>query len=108
VRRAEWGEFPMFLALSTLGMMMLVSSMELITIYVALELSAYPIYVLVALNRNKHEGTEGAAKYMLLGMVASAVSIYGLSFLFGASGTTYLTQMAADMGNLAAQPIFWL
>jgi NADH-quinone oxidoreductase subunit N len=108
MRPTAWGELPMLLAVSTAGMMMLASATELVTLYVALELSAYPLYILAALGRGRRLGTEAAVKYMLQGMASSAVSLYGISFLFGASGSTFLSVIAADAGSLATMPVFWL
>ena len=108
VRATTWGELPMLLAFSTAGMMMLASATELLTLYVALELSAYPLYILVALGRGRLLGTEAATKYMLLGMASSAVSLYGISFLFGAAGSTMLSVIGADAAVLAQMPVFWL
>ncbi|MBX3730202.1 MAG: NADH-quinone oxidoreductase subunit N [Candidatus Sumerlaeia bacterium] len=107
IRRGAWPEYPLFLLFSTVGMMMLVSATELLTLYIALELSAYPLYVLVALNRQVRTGSESAAKYMLQGMVASAMTIYGMSFLFGFAQSTYLADIAARLPEVADQPLFW-
>ena len=104
VREAARPDFPIFLALSTLGMMMLVSATELLTLFVALELSAYALYALVALNRDRRLGSEAAAKYLLFGAAASAMTLYGLSLLFGATGSTYL----ADIVTAAPTPLYTL
>lgn len=108
LRESAWLEYPMLLALSTVGMMMLVSATELLTLYVALELSAYPLYILVALNRDRMVGSESAVKYMLQGMIASATTLFGLSYLFGLARTTYLVEIAAQFDALATMPLFWL
>ena len=106
VDRNGWLEVPLFFIFSTLGMMMMVSATELLTLYVAMELAAYPVYILVALHRNADIGGESAAKYMVQGMAASAISLYGMSFLFGTFGTTYFS--AISIPHAAAQPIFYL
>ncbi len=108
MRPATWNELPMLLAISTAGMMMLVSSTELLTLFVALELSAYPLYILVALPRERRLGSESSAKYMLQGMVSSAITLYGISFIYGAAGSTYLSVIAANSGVLFTMPLFWL
>ncbi len=108
LRRDARREFPLFLLISTAGMMALVSATELLTLYLALELSAFPIYALVALHRERRGGSEGAVKYMLQGMIASAVTLYGMSFLFGLTGTTYLADLAAAVPALSQQPLFWV
>ncbi len=95
VRESSRNDVPMFLALGTLGLMMLVSATELLTLYVTLELSAYALYVLASLHRDQRQGSEGGAKYLLFGAVASAVTLYGLSFLFGATGSTSLMAISS-------------
>ncbi len=84
---------PMFLFFSALGMMMLVSATELLTLFVALELSAYALYILAALHRMRRIGSEAGAKYILFGAAASAVTIYGISLIYGATRTTDLTEI---------------
>lgn len=84
---------PAFLMFSALGMMMLVSATELLTLYVALELSAYGLYILAALHRSRREGGEAAAKYILFGATCSAVTLYGVSLIYGGSATTYLSEI---------------
>jgi len=84
-----------FMLFSTLGMMLLVSATELLTLYVALELSAYGLFILIALNQNQKEGSEAGVKYLLFGAAASAVSLYGISLIYGVSGSTYLSEVAA-------------
>jgi NADH-quinone oxidoreductase subunit N len=85
---------PLVLMLSTVGMMMLTSATELLTFYVALELSAYGLYVTVALHRDRKPGSEAGAKYVLFGAVASAATLYGLSLVMGTAGSTYLAAIA--------------
>lgn len=89
-------DVPFFLFLASLGMMMLVSATELLTFYVALEFSAYGLFILVALHRRERMGSEAAAKYLLFGAAASAVSLYGLSLIFGASGSTYVSEVVTS------------
>jgi len=90
---------PLFLLLSTAGMMMLVSATELLTLYVALELSAYGLYVTVALHRAPKPGAEAGVRYVVFGAVASAVTLYGISLIFGATGSTYLGQLVFSEGT---------
>ncbi len=95
VRRDARVDVPMFLVLATIGMMILASATELLTFYVALEFSAYALYIAVALHRDRETGGEAAAKYVIFGGVASAITIYGASLVVGAVGSTYLSQIAA-------------
>jgi len=108
LRAATWHEFPLFLLLSTVGMMMMVSATELLTLYISMEMSAYPLYIVVALHRNRAIGSESSTKYMIQGMAASAISLYGMSFLFGLLGSTYFSALGAQLGIVALQPVFWL
>lgn len=108
VRAEAWPELPMFLLLATTGMMMLASATELITLYISMELAAYPVYIVVALHRNRDLAGESSTKYMLQGMVASAITLYGLSFLFGLSGSTYGVDIALQLDTLTTQPLFWV
>ncbi|MBT3604107.1 MAG: NADH-quinone oxidoreductase subunit N [Candidatus Latescibacteria bacterium] len=106
--KSAWAELPFFLLFSTLGMMLMVSATELLTLYVAMELAAYPIYIVVALHRNVATNGESATKYMVQGMAASAISLYGMSFLFGTFGSTYYTDIATQFAQASTQPIFYL
>lgn len=95
VRERTRIEIPLFLFFSAVGMMMMVSATELITLFVALELSAYGLYILAALNKQQHQGSEAAAKYVLFGAASSAVTLYGISLIFGAARTTLLSEIIA-------------
>ncbi len=92
-------EVHFFFYMSALGMMMLVSATELLTLYIALELSAYGLYILAALHRREQVGAEAAAKYILFGAAASAVSLYGISMIYGASQSTLIATIAASDGG---------
>lgn len=100
-------EYYLFLMLSTLGLMMLVSSVELLTIFVSLELSSFSLYLLVPM-RNDQGGLrmqmEAAIKYILFGVVATGVMLFGMSYLFGLTGTTYLSELVPGILNVAAYP----
>ena len=98
-------EFFFFLTTTTIGMMMLVSSVELLTIYVSLELSSYSLYILVPLRRGDGIDVESGIKYLLIGAVSSGVMLFGLSYLFGATHTTYLAEILPKMPQLVASPI---
>ena len=86
-------EYHMFQLLSVLGLMLLVSSVELILIFVALELSSFALYLLVPM-RDDRTGVrvqmEAGMKYILFGVMATGFMLYGMSYLFGLSGTTHL------------------
>jgi NADH-quinone oxidoreductase subunit N len=91
------GEFFALVMLATSGMMLLAGSRDLITIFVALELTSISQFILAGFLRDDR-GSEAALKYLLLGAVASAVILYGMAFLFGLAGTTRLVTTDAGPG----------
>lgn len=100
------GEFYSLLLLSVVGMMFMASTGELISIYIALELTSIPLYVMAGLIRNNEKSAEAAVKYVLLGAMSSAILLYGFALLYGLTGTTDLVGIAksfklAGEGNLA-------
>jgi NADH-quinone oxidoreductase subunit N len=98
-------EFYLFLTTCTLGMMMLVSSVELLTMYVALELSSYSLYILVPLRKGDGIDVEAGIKYLFIGAVSSGFMLFGLSYIFGATHSTYLAEILPKMPELVASPI---
>jgi NADH-quinone oxidoreductase subunit N len=98
-------EFYLFLTTATLGMMMLVSSVELLTIYVSLELSSYSLYILVPLRRGDGIDVEAGIKYLFIGAVSSGFMLFGLSYIFGATHSTYLVDIIHQMPQLLGNPI---
>ncbi len=88
---SDRGEFFSLMLLSTVGMMFLVSTNELITLYVALELTTIPLFVLAAYRKDRQTSTEAGLKYLILGAISSAILLYGISLLYGLTGTTFLT-----------------
>lgn len=95
IRQRTRVDVPFFLFLSTAGMMMLVSATELLTLYVALELSAYGLYIMAALNRAERQGSESGVKYVLYGAASSAVSLYGISMIFAVTHETRIGEIIA-------------
>lgn len=101
-------EYFLFLATATLGMMMLVSSAELITLFLSLELASVSQYILVPLRKGKVLNAEAGIKYLLFGAAASALTLYGLSFVFGIAHTTYLAGIASQTAVLLKEPVFYV
>ena len=87
------GEFYALVLLSALGMMLLAAAADLITLYVALELSSISLYVLASFLKDQ-KSTEAGLKYLLLGAVASAVLLYGMAMVFGLTGHTCMVCIA--------------
>ena len=83
------GEYYALVLISALGMMLLTAATDLISIYVALELSGIALYILTSFLKDK-KSTESGLKYLLLGAVASAILLYGMTFVFGTTGKTCL------------------
>ena len=97
--RATVGEYYSILLLSVAGMMLMGSSRELITIYISLELTSIPLYILAGLSRTDTRSAEAAVKYVLLGAMSSAILLYGMALLYGATGSTDLGEIAAAAVN---------
>lgn len=93
------GEYSFLLLASIFGMVVMSSARDLITIFVALEMLSIPAYMLAGWRKRDLKSNEAALKYYLLGVLSSAVMLYGMSLVFGLSGTTVL----ADMGSILGQ-----
>ncbi len=93
------GEFYGLMLLATSGMMLLASATELISIYVALELTALPMAALAAFLRDSRSAESGM-KFLILSAISSAVLLYGMVFIYGYTGTTSLAEIAAVTGAL--------
>ena len=97
------GEFISLLLFSLLGMMILVSANSFLTVYLGLELMSLCLYAMVALNRDSSQSTEAAMKYFVLGALSSGLLLYGMSMIYGATGTLQITEVAKAVGTLAAR-----
>jgi len=93
--RANRGEFFAFFLLSLIGVMLVCSANDLIWLFLALELTSLPTYVMVAMSRPTRKAQEAAVKYFFLGAMATAIFLYGFALLYGATGTIVLTDMRA-------------
>ena len=93
-------EYYFFLLTSLLGLTLLSSSVELITLFIALELSSYSLYLLVPMRTpsdSMRAPMEAAIKYLLFGVTASGIMLFGMSWIFGIAGSTYLDQILPAM-----------
>jgi NADH-quinone oxidoreductase subunit N len=88
------GEFFVMTLFATLGMMVMVSANHFLTMYLGLELMSLCLYSLVALNRDSAVATEAAMKYFVLGALSSGLLLYGMSMLYGATGSLEITRVA--------------
>ena len=91
------GEFFGLILLSTVGMMFLASSNELISLYIGLELTTIPLFILAAFYKDDKLSVEAGIKYFVVGAFSSALLLYGISFLYGLTGTTDLLQMKVNL-----------
>jgi NADH-quinone oxidoreductase subunit N len=91
------GEYFGLILLSTVGMMFLASAGELLSLYVALELTTIPLFVLAAYLKDNYKSSEAGLKYMILGAISSAILLYGISLIYGISGTTDLQAIKSNL-----------
>ena len=88
-------EYPVLVLLATLGMMMMVSANDLIALYLGLELQSLALYVIAAFKRDDVRSSEAGLKYFVLGALSSGMLLYGASLLYGVTGSTGYTEIAA-------------
>jgi NADH-quinone oxidoreductase subunit N len=93
------GEFLTLLLFALLGMMVLMSANSFLTVYMGLELLSLCLYAMVALNRDSAASTEAAMKYFVLGALASGLLLYGMSMIYGATGTLTITEVSKAIGS---------
>jgi NADH-quinone oxidoreductase subunit N len=93
------GEFFVLGLFGLLGIMIMISAHNLLTLYLGLELLALSQYTLVAFNRDSAQSAESAMKYFVLGAIASGTLLYGISLLYGITGTLQLDELAARVGS---------
>ncbi len=98
-------EYPVLLTLGALGMCMMVSANDLLSLYVGLELQSLAAYVLAAFNRSESRSSEAGLKYFVLGALASGILLYGISLVYGFTGTTNFTALHGLVHGGAARNI---
>jgi NADH-quinone oxidoreductase subunit N len=100
----QWGEYYALLLFATVGMGLMVAANELVLIFLGLEISSIASYILAGFRRTSLRSNEAAMKYFLLGSFATAFLLYGIALMFGATGTTFLTDIRPVLeANLAHQ-----
>ena len=92
-------EYPLLIVLACVGMMMMVSAGDLITLYMGLELQSLALYVVAALRRDSVRSTEAGLKYFVLGALSSGLLLYGASLTYGYAGTTNFAGIVAAVGE---------
>jgi NADH-quinone oxidoreductase subunit N len=108
VRDEVKAEYYLFLILSVTGQVFMMSSVDVIALVIALELSSFPLYIMVAMRRER-EGQkvqmESAVKYIMFGVAANGIMLFGLAYLYGLSGSTNLSVMMAKLAPQMGSPL---
>jgi NADH-quinone oxidoreductase subunit N len=99
------GEFFVLALFAVLGMMVMISANHFLVLYIGLELLSLSLYAMVALQRESKQATEAAMKYFVLGALASGLLLYGMSMLYGLTGTLELPRMAAILQAGVKEPV---
>jgi NADH-quinone oxidoreductase subunit N len=92
-------EFPVLVLLAAVGMGVMVSATDLLTLYIGLELNSLAAYVLASFARNDERSTEAGLKYFVLGALASGILLFGMSLLYGFTGSTSFAAISAALGD---------
>jgi NADH-quinone oxidoreductase subunit N len=100
--KLDRAEYPVLILFATLGMMMMISAQDLISLYVGLELQSLSLYVLASINRDSQRSTEAGLKYFVLGALSSGMLLYGASLIYGFSGTVNFLELARILEGGAA------
>ncbi|MBD0414834.1 NADH-quinone oxidoreductase subunit NuoN [Oryzicola mucosus] len=90
-------EYPVLIMLATLGMMLMVSANDMLSLYLSLELQSLALYVVAAINRDSVRSTEAGLKYFVLGALSSGMLLYGISLIYGFTGNTSFEAIAAAL-----------
>jgi NADH-quinone oxidoreductase subunit N len=93
------GDYYVLGLFSTLGMMILVSAYSLLTVYLGLELLSLPVYAMTAIRRTDSDAAEAAIKYFVMGAIASGMLLYGMSLIYGATGSLQLDTISKDIAQ---------
>jgi NADH-quinone oxidoreductase subunit N len=101
VEQRQGGEYYSLILFSVVGMMFLASGVDLLTLFISLELMAIPVYVLVGYFKRDKKSNEAAMKYFLLGAFSSGILLYGISLMYGLTGTTNLAGIASALPQVA-------
>jgi NADH-quinone oxidoreductase subunit N len=97
--RMERFEYPVLFLLATVGMLMMVSANDLISLYMGLEVQSLALYVIAAFNRDSARSTEAGLKYFVLGALSSGMLLYGCSLIYGFTGSTNFDLIADSLSD---------
>jgi NADH-quinone oxidoreductase subunit N len=107
IKNSVHPEYYLFMFVSVLGLMMLVSSVELLAIFIALELSSFAVYIMVPMrdeSGNYRFQMEAGIKYLLFGVTATGFMLFGMSYMFGLTGSTQLSVVMVQLSQMYTQP----
>jgi NADH-quinone oxidoreductase subunit N len=107
IKQTVHPEYYLFMFMSVLGLMMLVSSVELLAIFVSLELSSFAVYIMVPMRDdtgNYRFQMEAGIKYLLFGVTATGFMLFGMSYMFGLTGSTQLAVVMEKLSQMYTQP----
>lgn len=99
------GEYLALILFGTIGMMFLVSAEDILMIFIALELTSLSLYILAAFNKRDIKSAEASLKYFLFGGMSAAFTLFGLSLVYGLSGSTNLHEIGAALANKGLDPL---
>ena len=96
-------EYPVIILSSTLGMILMISSYDLIVFYLGLELQSLSLYILASFKRNEEKSTEAGLKYFVLSALASGLLLYGSSLIYGFTGSTNFEIISNNLNEANTQ-----
>lgn len=99
------GEYLALILFAAVGMMFLISAQDILMIFISLELTSLSLYILTAFNKRDIKSAEASLKYFLFGGMSAAFTLFGLSFIYGLSGSTHLTEIAASLAGKGLDPL---
>src|SRR5712692_10013651 len=99
IEHENHGEYYALILFSTMGMMFMAGAMDLVTLYISLETMAISTYILVGFLRSNQRSNEASMKYFLLGAFSSGILLYGMSLLYGLSGSTRFVDIAEALSR---------
>jgi NADH-quinone oxidoreductase subunit N len=104
---SNYGEYVAIILFATIGLLLLVSSEELLMIFIGLELTGLSLYLMTAFDKSDIRSAEAGLKYFLFGSTASAFTLFGLSLIYGMAGTTNLAAIADKLNTQALSPLLF-
>src|SRR5437660_4624432 len=108
VQRIRAGEYYGLILFGAVGMCLMSSAVELVLIFIALEISSISTYILAGFRRREAASSEASLKYFLLGSFATAFFLYGVALMFGATGSTNIDKISAALEQSTVPPLAYL